>query len=89
LFLMNAPFVVEQARALAARPDVAGLATEAARIDRLYRLAYGRPAEPEEIALGARFIKEVASEKATPNRLSPWEQYAQVLLLGNEFAFVD
>jgi mono/diheme cytochrome c family protein len=89
LFLMNAPFVVEQARALAARPDVAGQATDAARIDRLYRLAYGRSAEADEVALGARFIKEVASEKAAPNQLSPWEQYAQVLLLGNEFAFVD
>src|ERR1019366_9359980 len=42
LFLMNSPVVVEQARALAARPDVVGQATDAARIDRLYRLAYGR-----------------------------------------------
>ena len=62
LFLMNAPFVVEQARALAARPDVTGLPNDAAHIDRLYRLAYGRPAEPDEIALGVRFIQEVAVE---------------------------
>jgi mono/diheme cytochrome c family protein len=89
LFLMNAPFVVEQARALAARPDVTNLATDAQRIDRMYRLAYGRPAEADEIAVGEQFIKEAAAEKAAPNRLSAWEQYAQVLLLGNEFAFVD
>ncbi len=89
LFLMNAPFVVEQARALAARPDVAGLSSDAERIDRLYWLAYGRPAEADEISMGERFIKEVAEEKAGSNRLSAWEQYAQVLLLGNEFAFVD
>ena len=88
LFLMNAPFVVEPARALAARPDVAGL-PETRRIDRLYRLVYCRPAEADEVALGVGFIKEMAAEKPAPNGLSPWEQYAQVLLLGNEFAFVD
>jgi hypothetical protein len=89
LFLMNAPFVVEQARALAARPDVTNLATDAQRIDRMYRLAYGRPAEADEVAVGEQFIKEAAAENQAANRLSAWEQYAQVLLLSNEFAFVD
>jgi hypothetical protein len=65
------------------------LANDAQRIDRMYRLAYGRPAEAEEITMGARFINDVSAEKAAPNQLSAWEQYAQVLLLGNEFAFVD
>jgi hypothetical protein len=26
---------------------------------------------------------------ATESKLNPWERYAQVLLLSNEFAFVD
>ncbi|HVS34373.1 MAG TPA: PSD1 and planctomycete cytochrome C domain-containing protein [Gemmataceae bacterium] len=85
LFLMNNAFVVEQAKAFAARPDVAALKDDA-RIDRMVRIAYGRPAEPEEIALGLRFLKEAG---ASTDRLTPWEQYAQVLLEANEFAFVD
>jgi mono/diheme cytochrome c family protein len=88
LFLMNSPFVVEQAKAFVARADVTGLGGDEARIDRLHRLAYGRPADPEEIALGLKFLKAVATpDKGT--KLSAWEQYGQVLLLANEFAFVD
>jgi hypothetical protein len=84
LFLMNGPFAVEQARAFCARPDVAGL-NGATRVRRMYELAYGRPAEPEEVELGLGFVRTARDE----GKLSPWEQYAQVLLLSNEFAFVD
>ncbi len=86
LFLMNSPFVVEQARHFAGRPDVKDQPGDEARIRRMHRIAYGRDAEPEEIALGLRFV---AAAKAEAGKLTPWEQYAQVLLLANEFAMVD
>jgi mono/diheme cytochrome c family protein len=85
LFLMNSPFVIEQSKAFAARPDVSKLATLEERIDRMHRLAYGRPGDADEVALAKKFL---ASAKAT-DKLTVWEQYAQVLLLANEFAFVD
>jgi len=85
LFLMNAPFVVEQARALATRPDVTARAETGERIGYLYRLLYGRAPDAEEVALGRRFVESAGAEKA----LSSWEKYCQVLLLSNEFAFVD
>jgi hypothetical protein len=87
LFLMNSPFAIEQARAFAARADVAGQKSDAERIDRMHRLAYGRPAEAEEIELGVNFIRTAAADKS--GGLTAWEQYAQVLLLANEMAFVD
>ena len=76
---------------------------DAARIDRMVRIAYSRPAEPDEIALGLQLRegKRPPSPYPSPragergrgdgaaNRLSPWEQYAQVLLEANKFAFVD
>jgi hypothetical protein len=91
LFLMNSPFVVEQAQHLVQRPDIATLAKPEQRIDRLYRVVYGRAPSTEEISLGVRFV-ETESEgtwgaNATP--LAPWQKYAQVLLLANEFVFVD
>jgi mono/diheme cytochrome c family protein len=91
LFLMNAPFVVEQARRLASRPDVLARQEPGDRIRYLYRLLYGRPAGPEEVELGRRFLAESGIDKPmSPGRkLSAWEEYAQVLLLANEFAFVD
>jgi hypothetical protein len=85
LFLMNGPFAIQQARALAARPDVADKSDEA-RIDRLHQLAYGRPADADEVALGLAFVRGAAAQGGG---LTPWEQYAQVILLANEFAFVD
>ncbi len=93
LYLMNSPFLVEQARHLIQRPDLADVAQPEQRIGRLYRLLYGRAAEPEEVAMGVRFVKAAEARASgagsSGNTLSPWEEYAQVLLLANEFAFVD
>jgi len=87
LFLLNSPFAVEQAKAFAARPDVAGLADPAERVRAMYRLAYGRDADADEVRLGVGFIQAVGGK--VEKGLGAWEQYAQVLLLANEFAFVD
>jgi hypothetical protein len=86
LFLMNSPFVVESARSLLARPDIATQTDPARRIERMYRVLYGRGPEPDEAQLGMRFVMGASKEEA---RFSAWEQYTQVLLLANEFAFVD
>ena len=92
LYLMNSPFVVEQARHLLQRPDVVSQPKDEGKINRLHWLAYGRAADPEEVRLGLQFLVS-ARDNAGPNTggqgLSAWEQYAQVLLLANEFAFVD
>ena len=82
LFLLNSPFVVEQAKALAKR---ASGKTDADRIRSLYRLALGRDPTAEELKLGLEFIAGAESKKD----FGPWEQYAQVLLMSNEFMFVD
>ena len=87
LFAMNSPFVLEQARRLAARPEVAGEADPARRVAALYRLVLGRPARPEEIELALRFI--AAPPAADQTKLSPWEMLAQVVLSTNEFVFLD
>jgi hypothetical protein len=86
LYVMNHPWVIEQARALARRPDVAELKDPTRRIERLYRLIYGRPATAEENELGRSHLA------ATPAEADPeaaWYRYAQALLLTNEFLFVD
>jgi Protein of unknown function (DUF1553)/Protein of unknown function (DUF1549)/Planctomycete cytochrome C len=86
LFLLNSPFVIEQAKALAARaadPDANKNVRE------LYRLAYGRPPTPEERALALEFVNTPADAETKSAGLTAWEQLAQVLLLSNEFAFVD
>jgi hypothetical protein len=83
LFLMNNPFVLECARRLARRPEVAAEPDVARRVERLYRLAYGRAPSAEETALARDFVG------AAPGTPTAWERYAQALLLANEFVFVD
>jgi hypothetical protein len=85
LFLLNSPFLLDQARALAARPDLASRPLDD-RIARLYLDLFGRPARPHEIELGRGFVENAPKAEGSP---SPWEEYAQVLLLTNEFLFLD
>jgi hypothetical protein len=75
LFLMNSPFVEEQAKALAAR--VTG-ADDAGKIKNAYALLYGRDPEQREVQLGLDFLRE-----------ADWTQYARALLTSNEFLFVN
>jgi hypothetical protein len=93
LFLMNGPFVLDQVRQLLRRPEVQSQQQPEARIQALYGLVFSRPAEPEEVSLGLRFMQSQKAMKAgaapSPNSMTPWEKYAQVLLMTNEFVFVD
>jgi mono/diheme cytochrome c family protein len=74
LFLMNSPFVEEQAKALASRLR----GENEARIQEAYKLLYGREPSEKEVGLGIDFLRE-----------GDWTQYARVLLTSNEFLFVD
>jgi hypothetical protein len=88
LFAMNSPFVIEQARALAHRPEVAGKLSPVDRIEALYQTVFGRRPEEAETDLAEHFLTEVSTHK-DDSKLDSWEQYAQVLLLSNEFMFID
>src|SRR5262249_5881586 len=55
LFFMNSDFVQQQAELLAQR--VLSETTVEARIQKAYRLVFGRSATPEEINLGADYLK--------------------------------
>ncbi|MCS6977480.1 MAG: PSD1 and planctomycete cytochrome C domain-containing protein [Gemmatales bacterium] len=88
LFLMNSPFVIERARKLAARLDAEELTEPRLRIRRLYHLVYGRDPRSEEVDKALAFL-EAAEADRSESQLSPWEQYAQVLLMSNEFVFVE
>ena len=86
LFMMNSPFVIEQARSLVQRDEVKRAESRAEKIQALHRLVWQRPAERGEIRLAERFMDAQLQSAAS---LSPLEKYAQVLLLSNELMFVD
>jgi hypothetical protein len=85
LFAMNSPFVMEQARALAA--NVAGLSDDSGKAAALIRRILGRPPTELEISRACQFVETAGAD---PNaKLTSWEQFAQVLLASNELVFLD
>ncbi len=83
LFLMNNPFVVECTRGLLKRPDLSNEQAIASRVERLYRVLYGRTPKKEELALAQDFLN------GQEDKTVAWERYTQALLIANEFSFVD
>jgi hypothetical protein len=82
LFLMNSPFAQDCARRLVQRPEIASLKGIDERVQRLYRLLFGRTAVAHEIEAAREYLRDGAA-------MVTWERYVQALLLTNEFVFVD
>jgi hypothetical protein len=87
MFVLNSPFMTAQAAHLAERllteVGPANGQADRCRIDRAYRLLYGRSATEAEIRLGLAFVT------AGDDRPARWQQYAHVLLAANEMLFID
>jgi cytochrome c553 len=89
LFFLNSPFVLEQAVKLVNRPGFQRL-EERERVRDLYQRLYQRDPSAKELELGLRFLRAApASSDSKEQALTPWERYAQVLLMSNELMFVD
>jgi mono/diheme cytochrome c family protein len=73
LFLMNSPFVVEQARAFASRPEVKSSGSDAERVKRLYRAAFQRNPEREEIAMAKTFLATQSIATNEPTDKPVWQ----------------
>jgi hypothetical protein len=87
LFLMNHPFVMEQARHAAQTAlEVADL-DDAKRIDRAYRVALGRLPTERERKIALRFVSEPAATPA--QRLAAWERFHQALFASIDFRYVN
>ncbi|HZW35100.1 MAG TPA: PSD1 and planctomycete cytochrome C domain-containing protein [Isosphaeraceae bacterium] len=107
LFLMNSPFLHQQARRLAGAIAPGDSADPALAVRQLYRRVLGRVPQPDEVSLALEFLRRQSdgsgrrldSWKRVPHGqiakagldppMAPWEQLAQVLLLTNEFMFVE
>jgi hypothetical protein len=86
LFGLNSPFVIEQARAIAVRSEQCQADT-AERVRFVYRQVLAREPDSEELALVSELIEPQAGDpNAAPER---WVQLAQLLLMTNEFMYVD
>ena len=87
LFMMNNSYMLRRAELFAARLQKERKTTEQ-KIDRAYRLLYGRLPTSEEKQIGLAYLKTANSndQSASQKRL---RQYAQVLLSSNELMHVE
>lgn len=83
LFLMNHPFVQQQATHLAARLARLRPDNPTARIRLAYRLLFSRDPTAEEMSLGKEFLA------TAPEPEDRWIDYAQLLLCSNEFFYTE
>jgi len=77
LFMMNSPFMIKRAAALA--KDLSSLGNDEERIKVAYERLYARPADSREVEVGLAFL---GGEEDSQGK---WPQYAQVLLSAHEF----
>ena len=74
LFLMNSPFVIQQAKALAEREDLVQMKSIGQRIRAMYRSLYQREPTRNEVKLGMEFVeRHLALEPEEPEK-SLWSQ---------------
>lgn len=87
LYLMNSPFVLDEARdaarELLARPDL----TDEQRVEAAYRQALGRKPTSREQELALKVISPSA-ENTTPSPIA-WERLFQALFASVDFRFLD
>ena len=83
LFLMHSAFMIDRAKAFAARIGVVSMENDE-RIRYAYRLLYSRLPTDDELQIGRTFLAQSQVQKG----LTPWEQYSQTLLSANEFMYL-
>ena len=86
LFVLNSPFMITQAKALAARVHQEHPDSQESRITYVFRLAYGRYPSKAEMDLATTYLTTKETEK---NQLTRWERFAQAILAANEFMYLD
>jgi hypothetical protein len=82
LFLMNHPFVKDQAKAFADRVRARG-GSEDERLTFAHRLAFGRPPAAAELALGRDFLKSAGGGQEA------WAAWCHLLVQANEFVVIE
>ncbi|MCA9063286.1 MAG: PSD1 domain-containing protein [Planctomycetaceae bacterium] len=88
LFLLNAPFVKDQARQFAERLYSEKPEDERARIDRLYLLTVSRPPTAEESQMALSFLNECTAD-LNGDRSDAWAQLCHALFGSNSFLFCE
>lgn len=95
LFLLNHPFVLQQAGAFAERLLKDQTMADEQRVELAHRVAFGRSATSEEQTETRSFLSvflnspALAKKSEAERRPAAWQAFCQTLLCGNEFLYVE
>jgi hypothetical protein len=87
LFMMNHPFIIEQARHAADRLLAEKIGDDQARIVRAHRLTLGRPANEGELRVAAKFLEQAGRAGKAPREA--WGLLFQALFASMDFRYVE
>ncbi|HEY3900909.1 MAG TPA: PSD1 and planctomycete cytochrome C domain-containing protein [Chthoniobacter sp.] len=73
LFLMNSPFVIEQAQKMAALPEIARAATDDARVRQFYQRVFQHAPSKEDVGDALAFLRQQADIKPEPVPTTDWK----------------
>ena len=82
---MNSPFIADQSRKLVKRNGFVEAKNDKRRIVFLYQIVFQRPPSGDELRDAMDYVAALPEKE----RGNAWAEFAQVLLLSNEFRFVD
>lgn len=94
LYLMNSPFVKEQALRFATL-SLTESGDDAERVRHAYLRAYGRLASGDEVGQAIEYLARYESALAatekdlTKRRLKVWQSFCQILFAGSEFVYLN
>ena len=88
LFLLNHPFVMEQARHFAQRLLAEGASNDKARVQEAYSLALGRQPLEAEIGVALRYLNQPAASGGG-ERLQQWAQLCHSIFASLDFRYVE
>ncbi len=89
LFLMNHPFVMEQAHHTARRLLAQPAPDDQTRIARAARIILGRTPSPGELQIASRYLPPESAGTTEAARLEGWSRFIQALFASLDFRYVD
>jgi hypothetical protein len=88
LFLLNHPFVMEQARHFANRLLAKSRLDDKARVEEAYRLALGRQPAKGELHVALKYLSEPTAS-SSGERLQAWAQLCHSIFASLDFRYLD
>ena len=78
LFMINSPYMIQQGKLLADQVHKEGLTSDEQKIDRVFRLAFGRSPTSKEAQLAKSFLAEQQTRIAPPKDKTPPYETAKI-----------